>query len=251
MTTENWLDEIIDASYAPKHIDQGTQAWDDIRLGRFTSSKWYKLMECGKRPMTQAELDARPKKGPGSKTTLVPDPSKMSKGGIEYIHEKVWETLTGKPVEQAYAYPLVFGREQEPYAVEHFEKVTGLVCESVGFQVWTEYAGGSPDRLIGEKEGLEVKCPSSDEQIKYLMLTDHYDLKREYPEYYWQCVTLMMFTTRERWHFCTYDGRMKEEKHKMTHLIIEASKVEEDMDLANLALKGAVEEKLKLLDLLK
>lgn len=247
---ESWLDEIIDATYAPKHINQGSQAWDDIRLGRFTSSKWYKLMECGKRPMTPQELEARPKKGKGSATTLVPDPSKMSKAGIEYIHEKVWETLTGRPVEQAYAYPLVFGRENEPYAVEFFEKQTGLICEEVGFQPWTEYAGGSPDRLIGEKEGLEVKCPSSDEQIKYLMLTDHYDLKREYPEYYWQCVTLLLFTGRDRWHFCTFDGRMKSDKHKLTHLIIEAEKVEQDMDDASKALEGAVKEKLHIISLL-
>lgn len=246
----NWLDEIIDASYAPKHLDQGSQAWDDVRLGRFTSSKWYKLMECGKRLMTPQELEARPKKGKGSATTQVPDPSKMSKAGIEYIHEKVWETLTGKPMEQAYAYPLVFGRENEPYAVEFFEKQTGLICTEVGFQPYTEYAGGSPDRLIGEKEGLEVKCPSSDEQIKYLLLNDHYDLKREYPQYYWQCVTLLIFTNRDRWHFCSYDGRMKNDKHKMTHIIIEADKVEEDINDATKALEGAVKEKLSLINLL-
>lgn len=250
MSTENWLDEIINETYAPRHIHQGTQAWDDIRLGRFTSSKWYKLMECGKRPMTEKELAARPKKGKGSATTLVPDPSKMSKAGIEYINEKVWEKLTGRTMEQAYAYPLVFGKEQEPIAVEHFERVTGMTCETVGFQPYTEYAGGSPDRLIGDKEGLELKCPISDEQIKYLMLTDHYDLKREYPEYYWQCVTLLLFTNRERWHFCTFDGRMKEEKHKMTHIIIEAAKVEEDMSDASKALEGAVAELLKLIQLL-
>lgn len=250
-STENgWLDEIINETYAPRHIDQGTEAWDDIRLGRFTSSKWYRLMECGKRPMTEEEKAARPKKGPGSKTTLVPDPSKMSKPGIEYIHEKVWETLTGQTMEQAYAYPLVFGKEQEQFAVDHFEKITGLRCDNVGFQPYTEYAGGSPDRLIGDKEGLEVKCPISDEQIKYLMLTDHYDLKREYPDKYWQCVTLLLFTNRERWHFCTYDGRMKLEKNKMTHIIIEAEKVQDDMIDASRALEGAVEEKLKLIQLL-
>lgn len=250
MSNDSWLDEIVDAAYAPKHINQGSQAWDDIRLGRFTSSKWYKLMECGKRPMTPQELAARPKKGKGSATTQVPDPSKMSKAGIEYIHEKVWETLTGRPVEQAYAYPLVFGRENEPFAVEYFEKQTGLVCDEVGFQPYTEYAGGSPDRLIGDKEGLEVKCPSSDEQIKYLLLNDHYDLKREYPQYYWQCVTLLLFTNRERWHFCTYDGRMKNEKHKLTHIVIEASRVEQDMEDATQALEGAVKEKLQLIQLL-
>lgn len=151
---------------------------------------------------------------------------------------------------QSYAFPLVYGKEQEPFAVECFQERTGLICEPTGFQVYTDHAGGSPDRLIGDKEGLEVKCPSSDEQINYLMMTDHYDLKRCYAQYYWQCVSLMVFTNRERWHFCTFDPRMINEKHRLTHMIIEASKVEEDMDAVGKAIEGAVEEKLKLINML-
>lgn len=246
------LDDLLDIAYAPRFQDQGSEAWENIRAGRFTSSEWWRLMDCGKRPMTQAELDARPKKGPGSKTTLVPDPSKMSPDGLTYIRQKVAEVLTGKPKPPSYAYPIVYGKETEPEGVEHFEKVTGLKCDEAGFQPWTDHAGGSPDRLIGEDEGLEIKCPwASENQIAYLMLTDIYDLKRMYPEYYWQCVSLVLFTNRKRWHFCTFDPRMIQEKHKMTHLIIEYEKVEEDIDLINRALTGAVKEKLQLLDLLK
>lgn len=244
------LDEFLDATYRTKYVDQGSEEWEKLRIGRFTSSEFYRIMECGKREMTPAELAARPKKGPGSATKFVPDPSKMSKGGLTYIRQKVWETLTGKAKSSSYAYPLVYGKETEPEAVEHFESVTGLITQSVGFQPWTDHAGGSPDRLIGEKEGLEIKCPWSDEQIDYLILTDHWDLKNNYPQYYWQVVSLLLFTGRERWHFCTYDPRMKEDKHKMTHLIIEAEKVVEDMELIGVALTGAVKEKLKLLKLL-
>lgn len=244
------LDEFLDATYRTKYVDQGSEEWEKLRIGRFTSSEIYRIMECGKRPMTDAELKARPKTGVGSKTTQVPDPSKMSKGGMSYIRQKVWETLTGTGKISSYAYPLVYGKEMEPEAIEYFESSTGLLTQSVGFQPWTDHAGGSPDRLIGETEGLEVKCPWSDEQIDYLMLTDHWDLRANYPEYYWQCVSLMLFTGRDKWHFATYDPRMKEAKHKMTHLIIEADKVAEDMELIGVALTGAVEEKLKLLKLL-
>jgi hypothetical protein len=241
------LDEFLDATYRTKYVDQGSEAWEQMRVGRFTSSEIYKLMECGKRPMTPDELAARPKKGKGSATTQVPDPSKMSERGLGYIREKVWETLTGKAKSSSYAYPIVYGKEMEPEAVEHFEKITGLITQTVGFQPWTDHAGGSPDRLIGEKEGLEIKCPWSDEQIDYLMLTDHFDLKRCYPQIYWQCVSLLLFTGRDRWHLCTYDPRMREEKLKMTHLIIEAEKVAEDIDAIPKAIQGAVEEKLKLI----
>jgi hypothetical protein len=246
-----FFSDLLDKNTASKHIAQGSDEWDTVRLGRFTSSEIYKIMECGKRPMTPEELKARPKTGKGSKTTLVADPSQMSAAGLKYIRQKVWETLAGIPLPGPYAYPLVWGKEKEPEAVEAFEQKFKVETLSVGFQVFTDHAGGSPDRLIGENEGLEVKCPSSDEQIDYLMMSDHHDLKRNYPQYYWQCVSLMLFTNRKTWHFCTFDPRMVEEKHQLTHLVIEWDKVEEDIDAVTKALEGAVGEKLKLLKLLQ
>lgn len=247
----DWIDDLLDAGNREKYLDQGSEAWDQIRCGRFTSSEIYKIMECGKRPMTAEELKARPKTGKGSKTTTVPDPAMMSEKGMTYIYQKVAEVMTGRPKPQAYAYPLVYGKETEPEAVEHFELITGLKCEEVGFQPWSDHAGGSPDRLIGDTDGLEIKSPwASENQVKYLLLTDQWDLKREHPDYYWQCVSLMLFTGRPRWHFCTYDPRMKDERHKMTHLVIELSKVSDDIDQLTQALAGAVEEKLKLIKLL-
>lgn len=247
----SFLDDIVSKDRASIHIMQGTEEWNIVRCGRFTSSEWFKLMDCGKRPMTPEELKARPKSGKGSKTTQVPDPSKMSDKGLKYIRQKVWETLTGQPLAMdTYAYSLAYGKEHEPEAAEHFEKVTGLETYAVGFQVFTDHAGGSPDRFIGDDEGLEIKCPSSEEQVNYLMLNDLYDLKREYPSHYWQCVTLMLFCNRKKWHFCTYDPRMKKDKHKMTHIILEWDKVEEDIDAVVKALEGATEEKLKLIKLL-
>lgn len=248
---DDFFTDLCNEDAATKHIAQGSDEWDRARLGRFTSSEIYKIMECGKRPMTPEELAARPKKGKGSATTQVPDPSKMSAKGLSYIRQKVWETLSGQALPGAYAYPLVWGKEKEPEAVEFFEKTHGIETEAVGFQVFSDHAGGSPDRLIGLDAGLEIKCPSSDEQIDYLLMTDHWDLKANYPQYYWQCVSLMLFTNRKRWHFCTFDPRMVLDKHKMTHLIIEWSQVEEDIDNVVKALEGAIKEKLKLIDLLK
>lgn len=251
MTNEvpTWLDELLDASYQAKYTDQGSEQWENMRAGRFTSSEIYKIMEMGKRPMTEAELKARPKKGKGSKTTTVPDPTQMSKAGLTYINQKVAEVLTGQAKPSAYAYPLVYGKETEPEAVKYFENKTGLKCEEVGFQPFGDHAGGSPDRLIGEYEGLEIKCPyASENQIEYLLLTDHYDLKANYPEYYWQCVSLLFFTSRKRWHFATYDPRMINDKHKMTHLIIEREKVEDDIDQLIKALEDAVKEKLVMIN---
>ncbi len=246
------LDKYIDAAYKPRHIEQGSEDWEAIRVGRFTSSEIYKIMTFGWRPMTEDELKARPRKGPGSKTTRLPDHTKMGADGVKYINQKVAEVLTGRPKPQAYAYPLVYGKETEPDAVEHFEKKYGLQCEQIGFQTWGDHAGGSPDRLVGDDELLEVKCPySSENQIEYMILTDHWDLKANYPEYYWQCVSLLLFTGRKRMHFVTYDPRMIEDRHKMTRLILESERLEEDFDLLNQAIANAVKQKLELLQLLR
>lgn len=53
------------------------------RSGNFTSSEIYNLVAMGKRPMTEEELAARPKKGKGSSTTQVDDTSKFTTAGID------------------------------------------------------------------------------------------------------------------------------------------------------------------------
>lgn len=245
-----FLDEIIDPQAATRHIEQGSEEWDAIRCGRFTASEMYLLMDSGTRDMTEEELKARPKSGVGSSAKKTVDHSKLSDKAIAYINRKVAEALTGKVQNSSYAFPLVYGSEMEDEAVEYFEKVTGLETEKVGFQVFGNHAGGSPDRFVGEKEGLEVKCPfTSQKQIDYLLLTDRFDLKRNSPEIYWQVMSNLLFTGKDRWHVVMYDPRFILERHKMVHLIIEP--VPEDFDLIILKIEKAVEEKLKLIKLLQ
>lgn len=245
------IDDLISGENDALNLDQGSEDWENIRAGRFTASEIYKLMDCGYRPMTPDELAARPKKGPGSRTTRVPDMNVLGDGALTYIYQKVAETLTGRPKPSTYAYPLVYGKELEAEAVEYFQGLTGLECEEVGFQTWSDHAGGSPDRLIGAKKGLEIKCPyDSTNQVHYLMLNDRFDLKNNYPEYYWQCVSNMLFTDRECWYFATYDPRMQLDKHKMKILTIEYKDVGEDIDLLTKALEGAIKMKLETIKLL-
>jgi hypothetical protein len=246
------LDDLLDERQASKYLDQGSENWEQIRAGRFTSSEIWKIMEFGYRPMNENELAARPKTGKGSKTTRVIDVSKMGLKGLTYINQKVAEVMTGQPKPSSYAYPLVYGKETEPLAVAFFEMQTGLITEETGFQPWGDHAGGSPDRLIGEDAGLEVKCPFySENQIDYLLLNDRFDLKANYPEYYWQIVSLMLFCDRKTWHFCTFDPRMIEDKHKLTHMVIKWEEVEEDIDTLVTAIETAVRLKLEMLHRLK
>lgn len=245
----NFLDELIDDKLANKWIEQGTPEWDQARLGRFTASEIHRLMEPSKREMTPDELKARPKSGKGSAAKLIYDYSALSDAALAYVNEKVAEILTGQSKQQGYAFPLVWGTEHEDEAADLFVLKTGLRIEKVGFFKYTDHAGGSPDRFVGDTDILEIKCPyESVNQIKYLMLTDHFDVRRDYFQYWVQCQANMLFTDRNLCHFVTFDPRMKEDKHKLTHIQIPADL--EFHDLIRRQIVKATKEKLSLLNLL-
>src|SRR5688500_3922084 len=97
----DFLDEIVDDRLANKWIEQGTDEWNKVRIGRFTSSEMWRLLTP---PKTKESKDA----------------GKLSETALSYINVKVAETITGHQKTSSYAYPLVFGKEQEPIAIDAF-----------------------------------------------------------------------------------------------------------------------------------
>jgi hypothetical protein len=210
--------------------DQGSDGWNLARVGRFTASEMYKLMTD---PRSKSDKDA----------------GKLSEGAMTYVNQKVAEVLTGQPKSESYAYPLVYGKELEPQAIEYFLKRTGFTYEPAMFVPFGDHSGGSPDGYINENELIEVKCPfQSENQVDYLMLTDQWDIKRNHPNHYWQCMSNLLFTEKEKLHFVAYDPRMENEKHRLVH--IEIKPVSEDFERITTKLAKAIEEKLKLIQLL-
>lgn len=225
----DFLDEIVDERLANKWIEQGTDEWNQIRTGRFTSSEMWRLLTP---PKTKEAKEA----------------GKLSQTALDYINVKVAETITGQQKTSSYAYPLVYGKEQEPIAIEAFCNKTGFTHEPIGFIAFSSHAGGSPDGVINDTDILEVKAPWAIEtQLDYLMLTDQWDLKRLKPEYYWQCMSNLLFTTKEKCHFVSFDDRYPADK-KIVHLIIKPSP--EDFQKITDAIEKAVKAKLELLSLL-
>ncbi|HEY3405407.1 MAG TPA: YqaJ viral recombinase family protein [Ohtaekwangia sp.] len=229
MNEEVFFEDLLHPERAKQHIAQGTEEWDRMRIGRFTSSEMWKLLT---NPRSKADQEA----------------GKLSETALTYIQVKVAETITQKQKENSYAYPLVYGKETEPLAIEYFCEKTGFIHESIGFVPFGEHAGGSPDGIINDIDILEVKCPFAiDTQVDYLMLTDQWDLKRIFPEYYWQVQSNLLFTGKEKGHFVAYDPRYPDDK-KLVHLIVKP--IAEDFDRITNAIAKAVEEKLKILNLL-
>jgi len=226
-----FLDDIIDEKKAKRYIEQGTPEWDSIRVGRFTSSQFWQLMV---EPREKAAQEV----------------GKWSEKATTYIQEKAAEVMTGEQKQQGYAFPLVWGKEKEFEAKDFWSEQTGLLIETCGFFPYTDHAGGSPDGLVGDDAILEIKCPyDSSKQLDYLALTDHFDLKRDFREIYWQVQCNMLFTERNKAYLGTFDPRMKEDKHKLFRMEIPA--IPEEQDLIRKKIEKAVKEKLIILNRFK
>lgn len=91
------------------------------------------------------------------------------------------------------------GTAMEAEARSYYEMDRGVDVSQVGFITWDNgNAGCSPDGLIGEQKGLEVKCPKPSTHIGYL-------LKGELPTAYKpQVYGSMLITGFREWDFMSY-----------------------------------------------
>ena len=91
-----------------------------------------------------------------------------------------------------------WGNYNEAGALIDFRFKTGLDVEQVGFVEFEDWAGCSPDGLIGNNAGLEIKCPyglrTSDCPVPFKTLA-------EQPHYEAQVQFSMFVTGREAWMF--------------------------------------------------
>lgn len=228
MITDNFFDDLVQGNTV-KYVPQGTDEWDEIRRGRFTSSEMYKLLTP---PREKAAKEA----------------GKLSETALTYINVKVAEVITGMKKQDSYAFPLVYGKQTEPEGIQYFCEKTGFVHEPIGFIPFGDHAGGSPDGIINGNQILEVKCPYAVEtHIDYLMLTDQWDLKRLNAAYYYQCQSNLLFSEKELCHFVSYDPRYPE-KQRMVHIQVKPDSDAFERIVA--VLPKAIEEKLKMIQLL-
>jgi len=148
-------------------IEQGSEAWLQLRLGKITASRI-------------TDVIAQVKSGEAA-------------GRENYRIELVCERLTGKPTEGFTNAHMERGTELEPFARAWYEVEKGEFVKQVPFvdHPTIKNAGASPDGIIGE--GLiEIKCPMAKTHIKYL-LEDRVPAKYM-PQMAWQ-----MACTHSKW----------------------------------------------------
>lgn len=90
-----------------------------------------------------------------------------------------------------------YGTRNESGALTEYILETGNKVESVGFVTREDWAGCSPDGLIGEDGGLEIKCPFG---LRKDVVPAFKPLK-EQPHYYDQVQFSLWVTGRKWWHF--------------------------------------------------
>jgi hypothetical protein len=160
-------------------MEQRSAEWFAIKCGRFSASDFGDLM-----PSSRQGMDD------WNKTQL----------GI--IYRVAAERLTGLTASTFTSYAMQHGIDTEDTARIAYEMETGNMVRQVGFVEYSDWIGCSPDGLIGDYGGLEIKCPNSDTHLRYLFNPDELEA-----DYYWQCMGGMLCTGRLWWELYSFDDR--------------------------------------------
>jgi len=121
----------------------------------------------------------------------------------DYVFELVQERLTNQAVDHYTSPAMQHGIDTEAEAALVYQMMTGATLERAPFvrHPTIEWAGASPDRLVGKDGLLEVKCPTSRTHLETLLGAPVSE------DYHWQCVWQMACTGREWCDWMSYDGR--------------------------------------------
>lgn len=130
--------------YSAEDCPQGSALWVKARLGLPTASEFGKI--------------------------LTPT-GELSKQASKYAYRLIYEILMRQPAQDLEGLEHIDrGKEMEPKAVQAYEFELDIETKEIGFI--TDDAGEfgcSPDRLVGDDGVLEVKCPTAQVHIGYMI----------------------------------------------------------------------------------
>jgi hypothetical protein len=133
--------------------EQGTPEWHAERAGRITGSMINAVL---------AQSDGKPYKSGPRKGQMHETPEVH----ISYVRRLAAERVTKRSREQLKGpSALQWGKDVEPVARAAYEARRGVLVDLCGFIVHPDpdlsFVGASPDWIIGEDGGGEIKCPES------------------------------------------------------------------------------------------
>lgn len=163
-------------------IMQGTDEWYAIRLGKFTASDFHVML--GK---SQTKTDK--------------------------LYEIIFERLTHNTDQENFStFAMERGKILEIEARKLYSVINEKKVTETGFVEPDEdnkyygFVGASPDGLIDEDGGLEIKCPLGKNFLQWTDLQEDGTRTVGYikPEYKTQIEFNLMVTGRQYWDFCLY-----------------------------------------------
>jgi hypothetical protein len=157
---------------------QGSEAWLESRLGRPTASNFGKLITPTGKASTSAE---------------------------GYINELIAQKITGEIPEFFKSEAMQRGNELEASAKALYEFTRDVEVVEVGLCLHDSLeCGASPDGLINDDGGIEVKAPLSHTHVSYLR---DGDIPAKYIPQVQGCLWI---TEREWWDFMSYHPSMED-----------------------------------------
>ena len=167
---------------------QKTAEWLQCRVGKITASRADAVLNYLKQ--TKAEQEAGIRREGADRRN--------------YRMELIAERLTLIPADHYVSKPMEFGAEYEDDARRAYELHAEVMVDQTGFvgHPRIHYAGSSPDGLVGDDGGLELKVPQTTTHLGYLFAN-------EVPaEYKPQMFFNMACCERDWWDFASYDPRL-------------------------------------------
>lgn len=155
------------------HVIQGSPEWNKLRLGKMTASHAQCIATGGKGLETYCRLLAA-------------------------------EIFTGMTAENYTNQNMIIGLEEERYARIAYEMQTGHDVAEVGFVEFSEYVGASPDGLVGDRGGVEIKRKTFTKHNDLLLGAEMFEEK-----YVWQCYMNLLVTGRLWWDLVSYNPCFK------------------------------------------
>ena len=194
-------------------LEQRSNEWFDIRLGRFTASEIHKLMGV---------------KG-------------LGETGKTYAIEKAIEVISGRNEDEIISQDLKRGIELESLAFNKFKEIKFyefLNVENTSFFECGKHSGASPDGLVSDNSSLEIKCPRD---LKFFKIVA--DGKID-DNYIWQMQHQMLCAEKEQTYFFNYIlNKGKEYWHEII-----VKRDENKIDLIKKRLSEAIEIKLNYIE---
>jgi hypothetical protein len=155
-------------------VEQNSVDWMILRSGVITASEFDNILT----PEFKARSGETPK---------------------TYMAKKLSEVWLGGPIASLNTFDMEQGHILEQEAIPFYELETGEVVQRVGFITNDEGSVGcSPDGLLGEHSGIEIKCPAIHTHVGYLL---NGTLPKDYAA---QVHGAMFVTGRPQWKFLSY-----------------------------------------------